>query len=58
MTIQEAKDYQEVKHLISQGHSRHCACRQMWGDGICTCDKTGEPTEEKLNELIEIIRNG
>ena len=28
----------EIDSLISQGHPRHCACRQVWGDGECECD--------------------
>jgi len=27
-----------INHLVSRGHTRHCACRQVWGDGECECD--------------------
>jgi hypothetical protein len=52
MNIQEAKDYQEIKVLIAQGHTRHCACRQIYGDGICTCTRTGEITMDKEKSNI------
>ena len=25
--------------LITQGHTHHCACRLVWGDGECECGK-------------------
>lgn len=28
----------EINKIIESGHSRHCACRQVWGDGECECD--------------------
>lgn len=31
-------DKKEIKALINKGHPRHCACRQVWGDGECECD--------------------
>lgn len=27
--------------LRKLGHSRHCAFRQIWGDGECECGKDG-----------------
>ena len=27
-----------IRELESNGHSFHCACRQLWGDGECECD--------------------
>jgi len=56
MNIQE-EDHLKIKELIAKGHTRHCACRQVWGDGQCTCNQTGEITEKQLDELVEIIRN-
>ena len=29
------EDIDRVDALVSQGHTRHCACRQVWGDGEC-----------------------
>lgn len=31
-------DLKKIDDIISQGHSHHCACRQVWGDGECECD--------------------
>ena len=28
---------QEINVLIQDGHSAHCANRQVWGDGECEC---------------------
>lgn len=34
----------EIKRLERGGHSYHCACRIVWGDGQCEC-KRGEKIE-------------
>jgi hypothetical protein len=26
-----------IEGLTDSGHSRHCACRIVWGDGECEC---------------------
>lgn len=31
------EDDVKIKELIEVGHTRHCACRQVWGDGECEC---------------------
>ena len=31
------KDYEKIQELIREGHSEHCAKRQVWGDGKCEC---------------------
>jgi len=28
----------KIYELMKAGHPRHCACRQVWGDGECECD--------------------
>lgn len=36
----KAKAVEELKMvnlLIAEGHVRHCAYRQVWGDGECEC---------------------
>jgi len=33
----ETKDLRMVEELQTQGHTHHCACRQVWGDGECEC---------------------
>lgn len=30
-------DQKRIDELQKQGHSHHCACRQVWGDGECEC---------------------
>ena len=40
--VQDGPMYQErvaVRDHIARGHTRHCACRIVWGDGECTCSK-------------------
>jgi len=32
------EDLAEIEHFQAKGHSRHCACRMIWGDGECECD--------------------
>lgn len=34
----EKKNIEKINELVRKGHSRHCACRQVWGDGECECD--------------------
>ena len=31
-------DRERIKKLEKEGHTYHCACRQVWGDGECECD--------------------
>ncbi len=31
------KAHTQIGMLIAQGHPRHCAQRQVWGDGECEC---------------------
>ncbi len=36
---EEHKDeLKQIDEIVKQGHSHHCACRQIWGDGECECD--------------------
>ena len=34
----KTKEKAEIKILTEKGHSYHCACRIVWGDGCCSCD--------------------
>ena len=37
--IEEADNLKKIETLQKEGgHSHHCACRQVWGDGECECD--------------------
>ena len=39
---EDMKDFNRGMKLLpgiqEKGHSHHCACRQVWGDGECECD--------------------
>ena len=37
--LQWALDKRAIKELEQQGHTFHCAARQVWGDGECECRK-------------------
>jgi hypothetical protein len=32
------EEYERIEQIKAAGHSVHCACRQVWGDGECECD--------------------
>ena len=34
---EEADNIVKTKALQRQGHTLHCACRIVWGDGECEC---------------------
>ncbi len=34
-------DHDEIERLQKDGHTYHCACRIVWGDGECECRKKG-----------------
>lgn len=36
--IEEKDNLKRIDEIQKEGHSRHCACRQVWGDGECECD--------------------
>lgn len=36
--IEEKENLKLIDSLVKDKHSRHCACRIVWGDGECTCD--------------------
>ena len=36
--IEERDNLKRIIEIKEAGHSRHCACRQVWGDGECECD--------------------
>ena len=44
MNEEELEDFEDDKKTIEwlmqeQGHSYHCACRIVWGDGECECNE-------------------
>ena len=34
---EESENLKEIERLREMGHTYHCACRQVWGDGECEC---------------------
>ena len=34
---EEVDNITKVKAFQRQGHTLHCACGIIWGNGICTC---------------------
>lgn len=50
------KDLREVKRLQKQGHTHHCACRIVWGDGECECGQTRISRKEQVKNLIKISK--
>lgn len=36
--VEEAENLKRIREFQAKGHSHHCACRQVWGDGECECD--------------------
>jgi hypothetical protein len=44
------KDKLEIYKLRLKGHSYHCAIRQVWGDGECTCAKGGTDNQNITKE--------
>ena len=31
------RDCAQLQTLLDKGHTHHCACRLVWGDGECEC---------------------
>ncbi len=48
---EESKNLELIKEIQTKGHSRHCACRQVWGDGECSCSKDSQDKEDIANKL-------
>lgn len=40
-------DLDKIHELMKDGHSYHCSCKMIWGDGECEC---GIKSKEILNE--------
>ena len=53
----DEEDDKKIKLLVKEGHTRHCACRKIWGDGECSCNKSGTPISKRMEGIIKLIRN-
>ena len=59
-------DLQKIKEIQTKGHSHHCACRQVWGDGECECNRNDRGMTAKeagfkfdlegVQEMVETIK--
>jgi len=38
----KASDNDEIERLKKEGHTNRCACKIVWGDGLCECGKLGK----------------
>lgn len=36
-TREHQSELEEIDRLRDEGHTHHCACRIIWGDGECSC---------------------
>ena len=61
VSVREQKeDYaqlEEIKTLIKDGHTDHCAKRMVWGDGECECKKKGI-IPGIISRMIDAVKNG
>lgn len=44
---EEAENLKKIENLCLDGHTKHCAYRQVWGDGCCTCRKGLEEEQKR-----------
>jgi hypothetical protein len=49
------KDCIQVDKFRAHGHSMHCACRIVWGDGICTCNQTAN-LPGRMDRIIQFVK--
>ena len=55
----QKEDEEEIKRLEDEGHTYHCSCRLVWGDGQCECENVEiikatklDDSEVKIKEII------
>lgn len=48
----------EIERLVASGHTRHCACRIVWGDGCCECGQhnNADRRQQVLVKLPELLK--
>ena len=57
-SFRERENLKKIEVIRKAGHSHHCACRQVWGDGACNCsfklmgthNKSCKPTKKEIWE--------
>ncbi len=50
------EDDKKIDRLEKEGHTLHCSCRQVWGDGECTCNKSGTSLSKRMEKIVKLIR--
>ena len=53
---EQAENLEKIKELRMSGHTHHCACRLVWGDGECECGKKGRTREERVNRILDMVK--
>jgi hypothetical protein len=48
-------DTTRIEALMAEGHTHHCACRIVFGDGECTCMQRGDENR-RLDRIIEMAK--
>jgi hypothetical protein len=48
----DSTDAAAILALEADGHSHHCACRQVWGDGECECPIGAIRAKEEENVVL------
>jgi hypothetical protein len=52
-------DHDELERLKKEGHTNHCACRIVWGDGMCECGANGKTIPGSISgEITKPMRSG
>jgi hypothetical protein len=50
------KDCELIHGYQKDGHTHNCACRLVWGDGECECNKQGF-IPGRASRIIEALRS-
>lgn len=48
----QCPDKQAIEKNVREGHTYHCACRLVWGDGECECKMQGIVPGKVSSEIL------
>lgn len=51
------EDQKEIWRLQDEGHTAHCACRLVWGDGECECELKGKKPPIISQMILKAMNN-
>ncbi len=51
--LEQAEDHANIEKAMLEGHTYHCACRLVWGDGECECKLKGIVPGEISQMILE-----